>query len=61
MAQDFRAAFGLGEDDKHISTLEAEGVALAAIQALNQTVTELNKTSAIRSGRSPNCARDWRI
>ena len=34
MAQDFRAAFGLGEDDKHISTVDADGVALAAIQAL---------------------------
>lgn len=43
MAQDFRAAFGLGEDDKHISAVDAEGVALAAIQALNQTVTELKQ------------------
>lgn len=43
MAQDFRAAFGLGEDDKHISTVDAEGVALAAIQALYQTVTELKR------------------
>jgi trimeric autotransporter adhesin len=34
MAQDFYAAFGLGEDDKHISTTDAEGVALAAIQEL---------------------------
>ncbi len=34
MAQDFHAAFGLGEDDKHISTVDAEGVALAAIQEL---------------------------
>ena len=34
MAQDFYAAFGLGEDDKHISTVDADGVALAAIQAL---------------------------
>jgi hypothetical protein len=33
-AQDFRAAFGLGEDDKHISTVDAEGVALAGVQAL---------------------------
>jgi uncharacterized coiled-coil protein SlyX len=33
----------LGEDDKHISTVDAEGVALAAIQALNQTVTELKQ------------------
>jgi hypothetical protein len=43
MSQDFRAAFGLGEDDKHISTVDAEGVALAAIQALYQTVTELKR------------------
>ena len=34
MAQDFRAAFGLGEDDKHISNIDSEGVALAAVQAL---------------------------
>jgi hypothetical protein len=36
MAQDFRAAFGLGTDDKHIATVDADGVALAAIQGLNQ-------------------------
>lgn len=35
-AQDFQAAFGLGEDDRHISTVDADGVALAAIQALHQ-------------------------
>lgn len=34
MAQDFFAAFGLGEDEKHIATVDADGVALAAIQAL---------------------------
>ena len=36
VAQDFRAAFGLGTDDKHIATVDADGVALAAIQGLNQ-------------------------
>jgi hypothetical protein len=36
MAQDFYAAFGLGHDDKHISTVDEGGVALAAIQALYQ-------------------------
>jgi hypothetical protein len=36
MAQDFHAAFGLGVDDKHIATVDADGVALAAIQGLNQ-------------------------
>jgi hypothetical protein len=40
MAQDFHAAFGLGADDTHIATLDAEGVALAAIQALHGLVRE---------------------
>jgi hypothetical protein len=38
MAQDFRAAFGLGEDEKHISAVDEEGVALAAIKALQAEV-----------------------
>jgi trimeric autotransporter adhesin len=38
MAQDFRAAFGLGQDDKTITTVDAGGVALAAIQGLNAKV-----------------------
>jgi hypothetical protein len=42
MAQDFRAAFGLGEDDKHIATVDADGVALAAIQGLNQKLEREN-------------------
>lgn len=45
-AQDFHEAFGLGEDDKHISTVDAEGVALAGIQALYQTVTVLQRNLA---------------
>jgi hypothetical protein len=40
VAQDFYAAFGVGSDDKHISTVDADGVALAAIQGLNQKLTE---------------------
>ena len=38
MAQDFKAAFYPGSDDKRITTQEADGVALAAIQGLNQKV-----------------------
>ena len=34
MAQDFRAAFNLGTDDKSISTIDPSGVTLAAIQQL---------------------------
>ncbi len=45
VAQDFKAAFGLGSSDKSISTVDADGVALAAIQGLNHKlevqVTEL--------------------
>lgn len=40
MAQDFKAAFGVGPDDKHITTVDADGVALAAIQGLNQKVDD---------------------
>jgi hypothetical protein len=40
MAQDFHAAFGVGEDDKHITTIDADGVALAAIQGLHQVILE---------------------
>jgi hypothetical protein len=36
MAQDFFAAFKLGSDDKAIGTVDESGVALAAIQGLNQ-------------------------
>jgi hypothetical protein len=38
MAQDFHAAFNVGTDDKHIAPLDEAGVALAAIQGLNQKV-----------------------
>ncbi len=40
VAQDFYAAFGVGGDDMHISTVDADGVALAAIQGLYQLVQE---------------------
>jgi len=40
-AEDFYAAFGVGPDEQHISTVDLGGVALAAIQGLNQKVQEL--------------------
>jgi hypothetical protein len=40
MAQDFHAAFNVGEDDKHISGIDADGVALASIQALYEISQE---------------------
>jgi hypothetical protein len=39
-AQDFHAAFRAGSDEKHIATVDADGVALAAIQGLNEIVKE---------------------
>lgn len=35
MAQDFHSTFGLGEDGRYIGTLDADGVAFSAIQALH--------------------------
>lgn len=37
-AQDFHAAFGVGTDERHIAPIDEGGVALAAIQGLNQKV-----------------------
>jgi hypothetical protein len=34
MAQDFYAAFGVGEDDRHITSIDEDGVALAAVKGL---------------------------
>ena len=42
MAQDFKHAFYPGRDDKGISTLEFDGVELAAIQGLNRKLEEQN-------------------
>jgi hypothetical protein len=40
MAQDFSSAFKVGEDNKHISTIDPDGVAFAAIQGLNAEMNE---------------------
>jgi len=42
-AQDLYAAFSLGEDDKHIDTIDADGVALAAIQGLHLIAKDQQK------------------
>ncbi|HLL82938.1 MAG TPA: tail fiber domain-containing protein [Longimicrobium sp.] len=49
-AQDFRAAFGLGSDDKAIGTVDADGVALAGVQALDRrSVRQQAEIAAARS------------
>ncbi len=40
VAQDFHAAFGFGDSDKAIGTVDEGGVALAAIQGLNQKMEQ---------------------
>jgi Chaperone of endosialidase len=40
MAQDFRSGFGLGDDDRTYYAVDAQGVALAAIQALDRIVAK---------------------
>jgi hypothetical protein len=44
MAQDFKAAFGLGATDTGITSIDADGVALAAIQGLNQKMEAENRS-----------------
>ena len=43
MAQDFHAAFAVGEDERHIAEVDEGGVALVAIQGLNQKLNEKNE------------------
>lgn len=50
MAQDFAAAFEVGESDRMINMIDANGVALAAIQALHQQLQE--KDAQIRAMRT---------
>ena len=52
MSQDFYAAFGLGSTDEAIGTVDADGVALAAIQALHaRTEAQAAEIAALRAGR----------
>src|SRR5581483_11346920 len=51
MAQDFAAAFNLGSDDKHITTLDESGVGLAAIQELYRENQELKAAVAVLQQR----------
>ncbi len=51
MAQDFAAAFGLGSSDRRIDMVDANGVALASIQALYRRVVALEQEVAqLRAG-----------
>jgi hypothetical protein len=54
VAQDFHEAFALGHDEKHIASVDADGVALAAIQGLNEIVRE--KDAEIEALKAENSA-----
>lgn len=57
IAQDFYAAFNVGEDERHISTVDADGVALAAIQGLNAKLIESDaKTSLLLNEKNHEIA-----
>ncbi|MFC1475719.1 tail fiber domain-containing protein [Candidatus Zixiibacteriota bacterium] len=43
MAQDLYAAFGVGESDRLITTVDADGIALAAIQALDKKTRKIEE------------------
>jgi trimeric autotransporter adhesin len=43
MAQDFYAAFGVGVDDRHITSIDEDGVALASIKALHGENQQLRR------------------
>lgn len=51
MAQDFRAAFGLGTDERHIEVVDAAGVSLAAVQALVLQLRERDSLLAQQQSR----------
>jgi len=53
MAQDFMATFGLGDDDKVINMVDANGVNMVAIQALHRKILALEARIADLEGRTP--------
>jgi hypothetical protein len=57
MAQDFYRAFGLGLDDKHITTIDEGGVALAAIQGLYRKNQALERKNDALSARLAHLER----
>jgi hypothetical protein len=56
MAQDFAATFGLGADDRHLAPADVAGVALAAIQALDQRLQQRDAELAKLRARNDELA-----
>jgi predicted nucleotidyltransferase len=51
MAQDFHVAFGLGSDDRHITMLDTDGVALSALKGLIAELQERKERHAAQARR----------
>jgi hypothetical protein len=60
MAQDFRAAFGLGDDDRSYHSVDAHGVALAAIQALERITADQRRRLEALEARNQALERKLR-
>jgi hypothetical protein len=60
-AQDFHAAFGLGNNDRRISTVDADGVALSAIQGLHELLQEKSRHIAELEARNAELVRRLEI
>jgi hypothetical protein len=52
MAQDVHAAFGVGESERTISTVDADGIALAAIQGLHRALADKERRIAALEARA---------
>jgi hypothetical protein len=58
MSQDFADAFGLGEDERMIFLLDANGVNMASLQALYRRLQALEqKVEALEGARGTDAAR----
>jgi hypothetical protein len=61
VAQDFYASFGLGEANRYISTVDADGVALAAIQGLYELLLEKERELAELRARLESLEREVKV
>ncbi len=61
VAEEFHEAFGLGHDEKYISTTDADGVALTAIQALYEKIKILEQTKQDQEKLLNQLTADTRI
>ncbi len=52
MAQDLNRAFGVGEDPRRITSIDADGISLAAIKGLNEKVRALQRQVGAPAGPS---------